>query len=65
MHFDRSYNALHYDTIKLECLHLYCIFSGRNKGQNLIGHFLKMHSTFCRLLIATPLKMYNNLGPLK
>ena len=32
--------------------------SDRNKGQKLVGRFLK-NWTFCRLLIADPLKMYS------
>ena len=35
--------------------------SGRNKDQKLVGHFLE-NPTFCRLLIAVPLKMYSKHG---
>jgi len=35
--------------------------SGRNKGQKFVGHFFE-DRTFCRLLIAIPLKMYSKIG---
>ena len=35
--------------------------SGRNKGQKLVGRFFE-DRTFCRLLIAIPLKMYSKFG---
>jgi len=35
--------------------------SGRNKGQKLVSHFFD-DRTFCRLLIAIPLKMYSKIG---
>ena len=35
--------------------------SDKNKGQNLVGHFLKI-GHFCRLLIVIPLKMYSKFG---
>ena len=35
--------------------------SGRNKGQKLVGHFLKI-GHFCKLSIAIPLKMYSKFG---
>ena len=38
-----------------------CIFSGRNKDQKLVSRFLE-NPTFCRLLIAVPLKMYSKFG---
>ena len=35
--------------------------SGRNKGQKLVGRFFE-NQTFCKLLIAVPLKMYSKFG---
>ena len=35
--------------------------SGRNNGQKLVGHFLKIEH-FCKLSIAIPLKMYSKFG---
>jgi len=40
----------------------YC--SGRNKGQKLVGRFFE-YRTFCRLLIAIPLKMYSKIDQTK
>ena len=39
----------------------YISTSGRNKGQKLVGHFLKI-GHFCKLSIAIPLKMYSKFG---
>jgi len=39
-------------------------FSGRSKGQKLVGCFFE-DRTFCRLLIAIPLKIYSKIGQLK
>ena len=32
------------------------------KSQEFVGNFLKVGTTFCRLLIAIPLKMYSKFG---
>ena len=37
------------------------VSSVRNKGQKLVGRFFE-NQTFCRLLIAVPLKMYSKFG---
>ena len=37
------------------------MFSVRNKGQKLVSCFLE-NQTFCRFLIAVPLKMYSKFG---
>ena len=39
----------------------YISTSGRNKGQKLVGHFLKI-GHFCKLSIAIPLKIYSKFG---
>ena len=40
------------------CYCMASLYSGRNKGQKLVGRFFK-NQTFCRLLRAVPLKMYS------
>ena len=43
------------------CVCVLCVCSGRNKGQKLVAIFFE-DRTFCRLLIAFPLKMYGKFG---
>ena len=42
-------------------IHTHACISGRNKGQKLVGHFLKI-GHFCKLSTAIPLKMYSKFG---
>ena len=52
-----SYNISH---VVLSVV-IHYLNSGRNKDQKLVGRFLE-NQTFCRLLIAVPLKMYSKFG---